>query len=673
MMRLHGSLSGATAAVGSASHRPKSRLTPPDFVPYHQDMQRTLRFAAVLALWLVLRPAPSGAWVVRSHGAADYGVAVRVALAPDGNAVVAGALGEAGLLQSEAHVAKHSAADGSELWTYTSGGNGSDLANALAIDASGNVFALLSLYRDSDVYDTALVKLSGATGAQLWRRDFGGPGYQSAYSIVLASDGDPIMALSDGLAATVGSVIRFDAASGTTVWSAPFVGTEGDGSANAVALDAAGDVFVVGDASDGTHPVMLIAKLDGATGAELWRSGLAVTDGGHGFAVAVDGAGDVLAAGQNEKLRPPDLIITDMFPYVAKFAGASGTLLWAHDDLTGAPDDFGVWATSLAIDAADDVYATGFGRNSMLALKLDGATGTPAWRRDLRGTVADSHVDTGVGEVVRVHPSGAPVFGGELGNRFTATALDPATGDTLWLQDLPGDGNNSGRVYGLALDPAGWVLAAGYSTFPFIPEQGNQTNEYTVARWVDPLAPPALAGNCTPAPRNDCKAAPSRKSVVSIKDVAVGKRDTVKWKWIAADATTAADFGDPLAAGNDFSFCIYDTTSAPIFGLLVAGGDACDSGTTCWRALGTEGFRYRTKDRPADGVNDLLLRAGPAGKGRITLKRKGRPLGDLPVPSPAALTLPLTVQLQRDGGACFGATFSTPGTSDATKFTAKSD
>src|SRR5262245_65396199 len=94
------------------------------------------RLVTIAALAVALAPARSGAWVIRSHGTAGSGVATSIALAPDGNPIVAGLLEEPDPVQSEAHVAKHDANDGSEIWRYDSGGNGSDHPGHVVVDSA---------------------------------------------------------------------------------------------------------------------------------------------------------------------------------------------------------------------------------------------------------------------------------------------------------------------------------------------------------------------------------------------------------------------------------------------------------------------------------------------------------------------------------------------------------
>jgi hypothetical protein len=146
-------------------------------------------------------------------------------------------------------------------------------------------------------------------------------------------------------------------------------------------MDGAGDVIAAGSlrnsigAPDGDFTVV---KLAAGTGNEQWRASLA---GGHARALAVDSAGDVVAAGNLDG----DLAIV-------KFAGATGAQLWQRlVDGSARTSDKGV--NAVALDAFGDVIAVGSLHNSdtftdFAAVKLSGVTGSELWTADvgLRGT-----------------------------------------------------------------------------------------------------------------------------------------------------------------------------------------------------------------------------------------------------------------------------------------------
>jgi hypothetical protein len=80
------------------------------------------------------------------------------------------------------------------------------------------------------------------------------------------------------------------------------------------------------------------------------------------------------------------------------------------------------------------------------------------------------------------------------------------------------------------------------------------------------------------------------------------------------------------------------------------------------------GFKYRDQTGIPDGVLNMLLEAGSAGRAKIRLKAKGASASTLP------LTNPVRVQLQQgSSSACWEAMYSTAIPSSASTFKARSD
>jgi hypothetical protein len=135
------------------------------------------------------------------------------------------------------------------------------------------------------------------------------------------------------------------------------------------------------------------------------------------------------------------------------------------------------------------------------------------------------------------------------------------------------------------------------------------------------------------------------------------------WKLSKGDATTLAELSDPVAA-NSYALCIYDASAQPQPRLA-----AQAPAGSAWRASGT-GYAYRSDSQAPDGLKSGKLKPGAAGKTLLLIKGRGDLLD---LPALTALTAPLTVQLRRAGGGCWGATFSNPRKASATLFTGKSD
>ncbi len=103
----------------------------------------------------------------------------------------------------------------------------------------------------------------------------------------------------------------------------------------------------------------------------------------------------------------------------------------------------------------------------------------------------------------------------------------------------------------------------------------------------------------------------------------------------------------------------------------IPAGGTCNakSPRPCWRAS-RNGYRYVDRDLTPSGIQQLVLRAGAAGKAQIGLKGKGALLDtpDLPISS-----LPIRVQLVSSDGQCWDATYSTTFRNQDDRLKAKSD
>ncbi len=174
---------------------------------------------------------------------------------------------------------------------------------------------------------------------------------------------------------------------------------------------------------------------------------------------------------------------------------------------------------------------------------------------------------------------------------------------------------------------------------------------------------------CGPAPAVGCRApAVAQKGTVQLKDKTPDKKDGLNWKYIKGAATTVGDFGTPLT-GTNYTLCIWDASAAPQPRLLahIPSGGTCGT-KPCWKAI-KDGFKYNDKLLDPDGIQQLLLKAGPATKAKIIAKGKGV---NLPMPT-LPLTTTVTVQLKNDAGVCWEAKYSVPTKNVADQFKAKAN
>ena len=152
---------------------------------------------------------------------------------------------------------------------------------------------------------------------------------------------------------------------------------------------------------------------------------------------------------------------------------------------------------------------------------------------------------------------------------------------------------------------------------------------------------------CSMTPETGCKVPTTDKALLLIKDREPDTADLLVWKWLAGEATVAADFGTPVS-GDSHRLCIYD--DGALVTHVSAPGGACGK-KPCWKDLGAKGFKYSDKERTPHGLLAAKLSAGVDGKAKIILKAKGT----LVAPPETPFTGPVLVQLVSENGSCFEA------------------
>jgi hypothetical protein len=197
-----------------------------------------------------------------------------------------------------------------------------------------------------------------------------------------------------------------------------------------------------------------------------------------------------------------------------------------------------------------------------------------------------------------------------------------------------------------------------------VPETSTTT---TTTVTTTTMLPQAICGPA-PEPAVNCRLNAIGKGQLQVKDKTAGtpdKADQVKWKWGAGDATSIADFKDPVGGAATYRVCVYqDVSGIPsrVLELNLPPGGTC-AGVPCWKSLGSvsspEGFQYKDKTAAADGLIGVKLQAGDTGKAQIQVKAKGTGLS---VPA-TPLVGDVTVQFMIGDGVtteCFQTTYAPP-------------
>ena len=244
-------------------------------------------------------------WVARYNNPNNRNdLAIDVAVDNKGNVYVTGASDSTG--SNSDYITIKYDANGNELWVarYNGPGNSIDAANALAVDASGNVYVTgFSFSNGSNDYTT--IKYN-PTGVQQWEARYNGPGNAAdiANALALDAQGNVYVTGQSGGSGTFAdyATIKYNTA-GVEQWVARFNGPANSfDEANALALDASGNVYVTGQ-SEGTGSLADYATIKyNAAGVQQWEA--RYNGPGNGFdiptAIALDDNGNVYVTGRSE-------------------------------------------------------------------------------------------------------------------------------------------------------------------------------------------------------------------------------------------------------------------------------------------------------------------------------------------------------------------------------------
>ena len=239
---------------------------------------------------------------------------------------------------------------------------------------------------------------------------------------------------------------------------------------------AVGNGYLAGAVDEGgAGSLFAVVKL-GPDGATRWTArydGSRGGVGGQANAVAVDAAGNVYAAGY----IGDGVIFNTNYDYLVVKFGPDGTQRWAQRyDGPGVNSDF---AEQVVVDAAGNVYATGFSYGAdfdydWATLKF-AADGSLRWERrlDAPGRSDDRAADMALLPDGNVVVSGVTQPGGEqFPDNDAETVAYDAQGTIVWQARWSDTAASHEFVFDLDVDASGRIAITGTTqenTSPYVP------------------------------------------------------------------------------------------------------------------------------------------------------------------------------------------------------------
>jgi uncharacterized delta-60 repeat protein len=292
-------------------------------------------------------------WVARYNGpGSGEDDAVAVATDGSGNVYVTGQSIGAGTYADYATIKYNSA--GQQQWVARYHRLVSDLAKAIAVDSSGNVYVTGRSTGAGTNWDYATVKYNSA-GQQQWVARYNGPGngWDEAHAISVDGSGN-VYVTGHSAAANLApdyATIKYNSA-GERKWVVRY---NGPGNwvdqALAIAVDSSGSVYVTGQ-SDDTRFFLDYATIKyNSAGQKQWVTRYNGT-GNHNdaaFAIAIDSSGNVYVTGSSDGTISSDYATVKYSP--------AGQEQWAAR--YNGPGRGYDYAEGIVVDGSGNVYVTG--------------------------------------------------------------------------------------------------------------------------------------------------------------------------------------------------------------------------------------------------------------------------------------------------------------------------
>jgi len=400
---------------------------------------------------------------------------------------------------------------GIQQWVkrYNGPAGGVDIGRAIAVDPAGYIYVTGSSAVASGYSDCLTIKYD-LNGDTLWTARYNGTGNKNDIAYAIAVDDSGNVYITGSTEGTVGThgiyedyiTIKYNT-SGVQMWASQYNGPGGDfDAAYSVAVDGSGNVIVTGESGGGSSsssdPYQDYATVKySVTGTLVWAkryNGLLTTANDQATRVVTDNTDNVYVTGRSEGITSYDDYLTIKY-------NAAGTLQWTARYNGSANDNDE--AKSLSVDTAGNCFVTGiaFGGSStgfdMVTVKYN-TSGSESWARtfDLLSTDDDGGYWIEVDTVSNVYVTGYALSASTA--KDYVTAKYDSSGTMLWSINY----SNSNAVGSsdipscLKVDQYGDVYVTGMSALDYA------TVKYSESTGYNAVVAPEIYFNIFPNPGN---------------------------------------------------------------------------------------------------------------------------------------------------------------------------
>lgn len=406
-------------------------------------------------------------WASRYNGTGnslDWSYAI--AIDPIGNIVVTGYSTSAGTSKDYKTIKYNTS--GIILWESFFNGpvNGGDYSNALAIDASGNIYVTGRVDYGTAGADIVTIKYN-SSGVQQWMARYSGAGngFDEGKTIHLLNDGGVIVGgKTTGVTSGLDFVTIKYNADGTLGWASVYNGT-GNNEDYVVSadIDNNNNVYVTGcSIGAGSGGDLVVIKYDN-TGSQLWlkRYNGAGNGGDAAVGLKVDAANNIIVGGST------DMGAGQKFNFITLKYNTEGTLIW-EKQYNGTSSDMDL-ATAMTVDGANNIYLTGL-TTQLYGTRLDSNYGTikydPAGNQQWIKFYDGPNNSVDVARSIFVDDNSNVYISGSskgAGSDDYATIKYSPTGTQLWVMSYNGTGNLNDYSSSIVADNLGNAYVTGRS------------------------------------------------------------------------------------------------------------------------------------------------------------------------------------------------------------------